>query len=232
MNKAIAIIPARGGSKRIPRKNIKKFFDQPIIKYAIDAALKSNLFDTVMVSTDDGEIAQLSKQYGADVPFMRSEETSSDFATTSDVLYEVLEQYKSNGIEFDSLCCIYPCVPLLKSDLLKKAYNTFDESDAAALIPVIRFSYPIQRALRVTGEGVLEYTYAEYARTRSQDLESMYHDVGMFYLIKTNIFLREKILVPRGTVAYVMDELEVQDIDDPKDWEMAELKYKLINGLT
>jgi len=229
MSKTIAIITARGGSKRIPRKNIKDFLGQPMIKYAIDAALESTIFDAVMVSTDDEEIADLSRRYGADVPFMRSERTSDDFATTSDVLFEVLGQYKKNGIEFDSLCCIYPCVPLLKSDILSKAYDMFDESGVDALLPVVRFSYPIQRALRITSDGFLGYACPEYVVTRSQDLESMYHDVGMFYFIKTSIFLSEKTLIPEKTMAYIMDELGIQDIDSLEDWEMAKLKYKLIN---
>jgi len=225
----IAIITARGGSKRIPRKNIKDFFGQPMVKYAIDAALGSRIFDTVMVSTDDKEIAYISKQYGAEVPFMRSKETANDFATTADVLLEVLEQYKKNSIEFDSLCCIYPCVPFLKSDILIKAYNLFGERNADALVPIARFSYPIQRAMRITKENLLEYTYLENAKTRSQDLEPMYHDVGMFYIIKTAVLLAEKTLVPAKTMAYIMNEREIQDIDTVDDWALAEIKYKLFN---
>jgi N-acylneuraminate cytidylyltransferase len=227
MNKSIAIITARGGSKRIPRKNVKEFFGQPMIKYAIDAALESKIFDIVMVSTDDEEIAQIARQYGADVPFMRSEATSNDFATTLDVLLEVMSQYKKNGIEFDSLCCIYPCVPFLTGDVLVKANNTFAENDIDTLMPVVKFSYPIQRALRINNSGLLEYTYPEYVSSRSQDLEPMYHDVGMFYFYKTNSLsnLNKKI------GHFEMKEYEIQDIDTEEDWRYAEMKYRILKGV-
>ena len=228
MDKAIAIITARGGSKRIPHKNIKDFLGQPIIKYAIDAALESKIFDTIMVSTDDEEIAGVAKQCGADVPFMRSEETSNDVATTSDALLEVIYQYKKENHEFENLCCIYPCVPLLKGSTLVKAYSVFTENDVDALMPVVQYSYPIQRSLRLNGDELLEYLHPEYISSRTQDLEPAYHDVGMFYIIKTEVLLKEKSLVPPKTMAFVMDELEIQDIDTPDDWAMAELKYKLI----
>ena len=226
MKKIIAIITARGGSKRIPRKNIKDFFGQPMIKYAIDAALESKIFDTVMVSTDDEEIAQISKKYGADVPFMRSEKTSNDFATTMDVLLEVIYQYKKKNIEFNTLCCIYPCVPLLKSATLIAAFNSFTESDTDALMPVVRFSYPIQRALRINNENLLEYAHPEYINTRSQDLETMYHDVGMFYFYKV-----DSLSVQNKKIKYFeMKETEIQDIDTEKDWHYAEMKYRIIKS--
>jgi N-acylneuraminate cytidylyltransferase len=231
MNRTIAIITARGGSKRIPRKNIKEFFGQPMIKYAIDAALESKIFNTVMVSTDDEEIARIAKKYGAEVPFMRSKETANDFAGTFDVLFEVINQYSKEGIEFDTLCCIYPCVPFLKSDILINAYNAFIENDNDALMPVVQFSYPIQRSLRIKNDGLLEYVYPEYIQSRSQDLESTYHDVGMFYIIKTAMLLKDKSLTPPKTMAYIMNEREIQDIDTIDDWVMAELKYKVINEI-
>ena len=228
MDKAIAIITARGGSKRIPHKNIKDFLGQPIIKYAIDAALESKIFDTIMVSTDDEEIAGVAKQCGADVPFMRSEETSNDLATTSDVLLEVINQYKKENYEFDNLCCIYPCVPFLNGSTLVKAYSVFTEKNVDALMPVVQYSYPIQRSFRLNNSGLLEYLHPEYISSRTQDLEPAYHDVGMFYMIKTAALLKEKSLVTSRTMAFVMNELEVQDIDTPDDWATAELKYKLI----
>jgi N-acylneuraminate cytidylyltransferase len=222
--KVIAIITARGGSKRIPRKNIKEFFGQPMIKYAIDAALESKLFDTVMVSTDDNEIAGVAAQYGAEIPFMRSEETANDIATTSDVLLEVIDRYKKLHIAFDNLCCIYPCVPFLKSETLIKAYNIFRENDVDMLMPVVQFSYPIQRSLKINRQGFLEYAQPEYIRARSQDLVSMYHDAGMFYFYKTDALLKkEKIIKP-----FVMRESEIQDIDTLEDWKMAEIKYKIL----
>jgi N-acylneuraminate cytidylyltransferase len=226
MNKTIAIITARGGSKRIPCKNIKEFFGQPMIKYAIDAALESKIFDTVMVSTDNEEIAQIAKQYGADIPFMRSEETSNDFATTMDVLMEVICQYKKMNIEFSSLCCIYPCVPFLRGDTLVKAFNTFTDSDADTLMPIVRFSYPVQRALRINDNGFLEYVHPEYIATRSQDLEPMYHDVGMFYFYKNNSLYNSD----KKVKYFEMRESETQDIDTEEDWHYTEIKYRIMNS--
>jgi N-acylneuraminate cytidylyltransferase len=222
--KIIAIITARGGSKRIPRKNIKEFFGKPMIKYAIDAALESKLFDTVMVSTDDDEIAVVAAQCGAEIPFMRSEETADDIATTSDVLLEVIDGYKKLQTAFDNLCCIYPCVPFLTSETLINAYNLFKENDVDMLMPIVQFSYPIQRSLKINRQGFLEYAQPEYIRARSQDLESMYHDVGMFYFYKTEALLKkEKIIKP-----FKMKESEIQDIDTLEDWKMAEIKYKML----
>jgi len=227
MSKTIAIITARGGSKRIPHKNIKEFFGQPMIKYAIDAALGSKIFDTVMVSTEDEEIAQIARQYGVEVPFMRSEATSNDFATTLDVLFEVMNQYKKDDIEFDSLCCIYPCVPFLTGDILVKAYNVFTENDIDVLMPVVRFSYPIQRALRINNAGLLEYAHPEYVSSRSQDLEPMYHDVGMFYFYKTNSLSNKS----KKIVHFEIKESEIQDIDTDEDWYNAEMKYRIIREI-
>jgi N-acylneuraminate cytidylyltransferase len=221
----IAIITARGGSKRIPRKNIKEFFGQPMIKYAIDAAVESRIFDTVMVSTDDGEIAQIAQKFGADVPFMRSEKTANDFATTMDVLLEVIYQYKKMNIEFDTLCCIYPCVPFLKGDTLIKAYKAFAESNTDSLMPVVRFSYPIQRALRINNDGFLEYVHSENKKARSQDLEPMYHDVGMFYFYKSSSLTN----LDKKIKYFEMKEMEIQDIDTEEDWNYAEMKYSIIN---
>ena len=220
----IAIITARGGSKRIPRKNIKEFMGKPMIAYAIQAALDSNIFDEVMVSTDDNEIAEIAKKYGAKVPFMRSEKTANDFATTSDVLEEVKEEYKKRGKVFDTVCCIYPCVPFLTEDILKNAYLKFKDSDAERLTPVVKFSFPIQRAFKVNKDGLLEYREPENASKRSQDLEPMYHDVGMFYFYKA-----DKIN-SQYSAMYEMDETAIQDIDTIDDWQMAEMKYKIQKG--
>ena len=224
MKRILAVITARGGSKRIPRKNIKPFLGQPMIKYAIDAALESKIFHTVMVSTDDQEIIQLAKQYGADVPFIRSKETSSDFATTLDVLLEVVNQYKLMGINFDSLCCIYPCVPFLKGSTLLSAYQIFVKNDIDVLIPVVKFSYPIQRAFRINNNGLLEYINPEYINTRSQDLEPMYHDVGMFYFYKISSLLNDN----KQIKYFEMKESEIQDIDTKDDWHYAEIKYSIL----
>lgn len=223
--KTIAIITARGGSKRIPKKNIKEFCGKPIITYSIEAALKAGCFDTVMVSTDSEEIAEIAKSYGAEVPFLRSEATSNDFATTADVLNEVIEQYSSKGEQFDLMCCIYPTAPFVTAEKLNKAINTLVENNADSLMPVVAFSFPPQRG-NVIRNGKLEYQYPEYSQMRSQDLEEVYHDCGQFYICKVNAFKESGKLVTGNAVPLIMPEEEVQDIDNLTDWVLAEVKYK------
>ena len=225
--KKIAIITARGGSKRIPRKNIKDFCGKPILAYSIEAAVSSGLFDTVMVSTEDEEIAEVAKRYGAEVPFYRSEKTAGDFATTNDVLLEVLEEYKKRGQEFELACCIYPTAPFVSAEKLKKAMGELENSDADTLIPVVPFSYPPQRAMVVL-EGRLVFFQPEYMDSRSQDLEPHYHDVGQFYVFRTEAFERNRKLMLGNILPFVISELEVQDIDNESDWKIAEMKYKLM----
>ena len=224
---SLAVITARGGSKRIPRKNIKPFMGKPMVCYAIDAAIDSHLFDEVMVSTDDEEIANIARSAGAQVPFMRSEATANDFATTRDVLLEVLHEYKLLGRHFGHFACIYPCVPFLTAEILEDAHKVFAVSDADALMPVVKFSFPIQRAQKINGDGFLEYREPENATRRSQDLEPMYHDVGMFYFYKTDSFLSSE---PIMTIPFVMPEERVQDIDTMDDWKLAEMKHKILCG--
>lgn len=227
--KRLAIITARGGSKRIPRKNIKPFLGKPILAYSIEAALDSGLFDEVMVSTEDEEIAEIAKKYGAKVPFYRSEKTAGDFATTNDVLLEVLEEYKKLGQEFDEACCIYPTAPFVTSSKLKKAMEEFAASDADTLIPVVAFSYPPKRSL-VIREGRLVFQYPEFMDSRSQDLEAEYHDIGQFYLFRTKAFERNKKLMIGNILPFVVDEMEVQDIDNESDWKIAEIKYQAMQN--
>lgn len=224
--KNIAIITARGGSKRIPRKNIKEFCGKPIIAYSIESAIKSGKFDIVMVSTDDKEIAEISKKYGAEVPFFRSEKTSDDFSTTNDVLLEVLNEYEKLGEKFDIGCCIYPTAPFVTYDKLQHAFDIFKEEYADSLIPVVKFSYPVQRAL-ITANERLVFEYPEFIDSRSQDLQAHYHDAGQFYMFRVDRFkINKRIMVGEILPLYV-SELEVQDIDDETDWKIAELKYKL-----
>ena len=225
--KRLAIITARGGSKRIPRKNIKEFCGKPIIAYSIEAALDAGVFDEVMVSTDDEEIARIAKAYGAKVPFYRSEATSNDFATTNDVLLEVIDEYEKRGEQFDLCCCIYPTAPFITADKLKEAITLLEESDADTLIPVIPFSYPPQRAL-VVENGRLVFKYPENMDARSQDLEKHFHDVGQFYCLKTPAFKVNKKLMLGNILPYEISELEVQDIDNQTDWELAELKWRIL----
>lgn len=226
--KRLAIITARGGSKRIPRKNIKEFCGKPILAYSIEAAIASGMFDTVMVSTDDEEIAEIAKQYGAQVPFYRSEATSNDYATTNDVILEVLDEYEKRGETFELACCIYPTAPFITGDKLRTAVEKLEASNADTLIPVVAFSYPPQRALVIEDDSLV-FKYPEYLDSRSQDLQPHYHDVGQFYVIRTDRFLINKKLMVGKILPLVVSELEVQDIDNETDWKIAEMKYGLMN---
>ncbi len=224
--KNLCIIPARGGSKRIPRKNVKEFLGKPIIAYSIEAALNSHLFDEVMVSTDDTEIAKIAQQYGASVPFMRSAETSNDFATTADVLNEVLAQYQLRGLVFDNMCCIYATAPLITSNSIIDAYHRLSEGDFVTVYPVVAFSYPIWRCLDVAEDGSMKRHWPEYENSRSQDLPKEYHDTGTFYWYK----LSQGTMTTGKTCAIIVSEECVQDIDTETDWRLAEMKYKLLNA--
>ena len=223
--KSIAIITARGGSKRIPRKNIKGFCGKPIIAYSIEAAVKSNVFDRVMVSTDDEEIAKIAKSYGADIPFLRSEATSNDYATTADVIEEVLSEYKRRNENFDCFACIYPTAPFLTASKLSEAMEILSNEQADAIVSVVRFSFPPQRAF-IIRDGRMVYQYPQFERSRSQDLEPIYHDCGQFYICDSKAFLRCHSLILPNTIPYIVKEEEVQDIDTMSDWLIAEAKYK------
>ncbi len=228
MNKCLAIITARGGSKRIPRKNIKPFLGQPIIKYSIDAAIESALFTEVMVSTDDQEIADLSIKLGAKVPFFRSKENSDDYAGTAVVIEEVLNEYIKRGRNFTYACCIYPTAPFITAEKLRSGLKLLQDHTADALVPVCRFSYPIQRALKIEG-GNLQRMWPEYEQSRSQDLEPAYHDVGQFYWHKVASFLRRNEMSGYRKVPLMTSEMEMHDLDNEEDWKVAEFKYQYIN---
>lgn len=226
--KNLCIIPARGGSKRIPRKNIKPFMGKPIMAYSIEAALKSGIFDEVMVSTDDEEFADVAKKSGASVPFLRSEATSNDYATTVDVLLEVIETYKQQGKVFDTICCLYSTAPFVTPARLKEAYaNLSDNVDAC--FTMVEYSYPIQRSLRINETGLVEMKYPEHLKSRTQDLEKVYHDAGQFYFVKTKTLIDEKTVWCKHTAPLVLSELEVQDLDTLTDWQLAEMKYELLH---
>lgn len=223
---SLAIITARGGSKRIPKKNIMEFCGKPVLAYSIEAAKKAGIFDVVMVSTDSMEIAKIAEQYGAEVPFMRSESTSNDYAPTAEVIREVLMKYAENGVTYDQFCCIYPTAPFVTADKLQKAAQTLADSSADSLLSVVAFSFPPQRAF-VLRDGVIQYQYPENAHARSQDLETIYHDAGQFYFCRTKAFLEQNTLITRKSIPFIMPEEEVQDIDNFSDWTIAELKYQL-----
>ena len=226
--KNLCIIPARGGSKRIPRKNINDFMGKPIIAYSIEAALKSNLFDEVMVSTDDEEIAEVAKNFGAKVPFFRSKENADDFATTVDVLIEVINEYEQLGKEFDSCCCIYPTAPLIKIEKLKSGFEKLNSDNFDVVFPIVNFSYPIWRGLKKTANGNFEMLWKEHQNSRSQDLEEAYHDAGQWYWFKPENLIQEKTLFGVNTSCVILKATEVQDIDTETDWKLAELKYELL----
>ena len=215
----ICIIPARGNSKRIPRKNIKDFLGKPIIAYSIEAAIQSGLFSTVMVSTDDHEIAEVAKEFGAEVPFLRSPVTSDDFSTLSDVIEEVKESYSQQQVEFDYICCVLATAPFVTPELLDQHYRLLIEKKYDSVRPVVRFSFPIQRAMRKNGDKV-EMFNPQYLRTRSQDLEPAFHDAGMFYWMTYKSGLRGS---NRGAIE--VTESQAQDIDTVEDWELAQFKF-------
>lgn len=218
----LAIIPARGGSKRIPRKNIRPFLGKPIVAYPIQAAIQSGLFDEVMVSTDDVEIAEIAKSYGAKVPFLRSKNTSDDYSPLSDVIQEVANMYLSKGKQFDFLCTILPTAALLKKEFILKSFEIIKNCSYDVVMPVVSFSYPIQRAL-VERSGMLEYREPMFQVARSQDLERCFYDAGMFYWRKFGNWSSN------NRYGYEISEIESQDIDNETDWILAEIKYSIIN---
>lgn len=224
--KNLCIIPARGGSKRIPRKNIKPFMGKPIIAYSIENAKATGLFDEIMVSTDDPEIVEIAKQYGATVPFLRSEKTANDFATLADVLQEVLESYAKRGESFDNMCCVLATCPLIKTTDITDAYESLTHSDFTTICPVVAYSYPILRSYSMDENGEMIMNWPEYAKTRSQDLKPAYHDSGTFYWHKIEPWLAGN----RRRGGIVISEELVQDIDTEQDWKIAEMKYRIINN--
>lgn len=223
----IAIITARGGSKRIPRKNIKEFCGKPIIAYSIEAALQSGVFDEVMVSTDDEEIKEIALKHGAKVPFMRSEATANDYASTYEVLLEVLNEYEKLGKKFERMCCVYPTAPFVTADILKESMLTLETKNAETVMPVVAFSFPPQRGL-IIENGQVKFKWEENALKRSQDLEKMYHDCGQFYAVNVKSFLEKKKLIMEKTLPIIMDEVRVQDIDNEDDWKLAEIKFRYL----
>lgn len=222
----ICIIPARGGSKRIPKKNIRHFLGKPIISYSIEAAISSNLFDEIIVSTDDPEIADIAKGFGANVPFFRSELNSSDFATTSDVILEVLNEFEFQNKIFDQVCCCYPTAPFVTKERLFEGLVLLNDKSVSSVFPIVEFDYPIFRSFKLNDENYLEYNWSEFIDTRSQDLPKTYHDAGQWYWIKAEAFKKCKKLFTNKTKPILLMPYEAQDIDNISDWEIAELKFK------
>jgi len=228
----LAIIPARSGSKRISGKNVRLFDGKPILAYSIEAARISNLFDEVMVSTDDPDIAQLAVQLGASVPFRRSRQTAGDFATTADVLLEVVAMYKQQGRQFDTACCIYATAPFTTTALLRRGYDRLEAGAFDTVFPVVEFDYPIQRSLQMNKEGHVAMVWPEFESNRSQDLEPRFHDSGMFYWFRPGKLQAGGGLFSANSGAIIVSGLECHDIDSLDDWCIAELKYKRLLSLS
>lgn len=223
---AIAIIPARGGSKRIPRKNIRDFLGKPIIAYSIETALASKVFDEVMVSTEDEEIAEIAKKYGASIPFRRSMQNANDYATTVDVIAEVIRMYETNGKRFKYGCCIYPTAPFVTTDHIIEGYDILTNQSYDTVFPIVKFSYPIWRAIKKEDDRV-SMIWPEYMLSRSQDLPDTFHDAGQWYWFNAQSILTSNKLWTANTHALEISDIDVQDIDNEDDWKIAELKFRL-----
>lgn len=224
----VAIIPARGGSKRIPRKNIKEFCGKPLIAYTIETALKCGLFSEVVVSTDDAEIAEVAKRYGASVPFIRPKELSDDFTGTGAVVAHAKEWLLENGREFEYVCTLYATAPLLNATHLKEAYEKLQNSDAKYAFSCTSMPFPIQRTFKITQDKRCEMFWSESFAKRSQDLEPAYQDAGQFYFNKLSK-KSDEIIFGRDSIPIILPRHLVQDIDDMEDWMRAELMYRVLN---
>ena len=224
----VAIITARGGSKRIPGKNIRNFFGKPMITWPIGEALKSGLFSQIVVSTDSHEIAEVARQYGAVTPFMRPPELSDDITPTAPVLAHALKTLSEMGSSYKYACCIYPTSPFMQSDDLKSAFNLLAESKAPMVYSVTSFPFPILRAVKMQEDGSVVFNWPEHEITRSQDLPEFYHDAGQFYWFDTDTFLQKPTLMPKGTRPYILPRWRVQDLDTMEDWKNAELMAKIL----
>lgn len=222
---SVAIIPARGGSKRIPRKNVRPFCGKPIIAWSIEAARSSNLFDEVMVSTDDADIADVATQFGAVVPFPRQPQTSGDHATITDVMREVLQTYRDRGREFDAACCVFATAPFVTADDLIAGKTTLEGQRRDVVIPVCRYDAPIWRSVALDDDGRLTRNFPEHEFTRSQDLPAAYFDAGQWVWVKVAPFLAGGPIMGSNTGSMILPAERVQDIDTEEDWERAERKF-------
>lgn len=226
----LAIIPARGGSKRIPKKNQRDFLGKPIIAYSISAAIESKLFDRIIVSTDDEEIKKSALQYGAEVPFLRSLENSNDFATIADVLIEVVDELKKQGENYNEVCCLFATAPFITSNQIVSVNKLLSEVDCDSAFTIQDFGYPIFRALKKNESGNLELVWKEHQNSRSQDLPKTFHDAGQLYWIKTQSLMSEKTLFTKNAKGFELKKYESVDIDTEEDWKTAELFYQLIRS--
>ena len=222
-NRALCVIPARGGSKRIPRKNVKDFLGKPLIAYSIEAALNSGVFERVIVSTDDAEIADVAVKFGAQVPFMRDAALSDDYATSSDAVADAAARLGG----YAHVCCLYATAPLITGEILREAYGKFEEAGCEFLFSATEFSFPIQRAIRLSEDGTVNMFYPQFALTRSQDLERAYHDAGAFYFGRREAWLDKKPIFAPHSRAFLLPRNLVCDIDTPEDFEFAQKLYEI-----
>lgn len=225
----IAIIPARGGSKRIPRKNIKLFHGKPMIAYSIEAAIKSGCFDKIIVSTDDAEIADISRTLGAEVPFARPDNISDDFATTLDVMKHAIDWCEEQNIAVKYACCLYATAPFVTPQYLQQGSTLLESEDLDYVFSATSFAFPIQRAIKITAQGTVEMFQPEYLNSRSQDLGEAYHDAGQFYWGTAEAFRAKRIIFGPKSKVVILPRKHVQDIDTLEDWDLAEIFYKLLN---
>lgn len=225
----LCVIPARGGSKRIPRKNIRDFLGKPIVSYSIRAALDSKLFSDVIVSTDDVEISKIAIDYGASVPFLRSEQNSNDFASTISVLNEVVEKLNQEGKIYENICCVYPTAPFVNAEKLVESFHLLNERNFDSVLPVMPYNFPIQRSFVIDDERI-QYQFNQYRNSRSQDLKESYHDAGQFYWMKRSVIGSDSIITNNSGAIFIT-QLEGQDIDNEIDWKLAELKYELLQSI-
>ena len=225
---AIAIIPARGGSKRIPKKNIKDFFGKPLIAYSIEVALASNLFEKVIVTTDDENIAKIAREYGAEVPFLRPKELSDDFTGTVDVVNHAIAYLENQGENYKYICTIYATAPLLQKEYLIEAYKKLQNSDAINAFSSTSMPFPIQRTFKLDNNGRCEMFTPQYYMSRSQDLEEAYQDAGQFYWTKRDE-KSDEIMFGKDSIPIILPRHLVQDIDTLEDWKRAEYMYQVLN---
>ena len=221
----LVVIPARGGSKRIPRKNIRPFAGKPMIAHSIEAAKACALFDHIVVSTDDDEIAEVARRFGAEVPFMRPAELADDHTGMMDVIKHAIRWFQAKGETADYTCCIYATAPFVRPRYVREAYERLCASDKSFALAVTTYAFPVQRSVQLEADGSVVPRYPQYAFTRSQDLEEVYHDCGQFFWGRTEAILGDVVALSRASLAIVMPRYLVQDIDTPEDWRRAELMH-------
>ncbi len=224
----VAVIPARGGSKRIPHKNIKSFCGKPMIAYSIETAKNTGIFDRIIVSTDSEQIAFIAKESGAEVPFMRPYDLADDYTGTDSVILHALKWLMEDGEKIDYICCIYATAPFVRAEYIIKGYNLLCDKDATTCFSVTTYPFPIFRSLKINDDGRLEMFWPEHRETRSQDLLEAYHDAGQFYWADAKKYLKENQFYSKDAVPVILPRYLVQDIDTPEDWETAEKMYSAL----